>query len=194
MPPSMQELRRSARSARRALTDDERAAASRTICQRVIGSREFKAADAIGCFLPMHEEVDTREIIEHAWRANKRVFVPILRGPAQMLFCEMTPETELEQDAFGIWEPVRGLLIEARRLDMIVTPTVAFDSDNHRIGMGSGYYDRCFVFLRNRKLWLRPKLLGVAFQCQEVEKITPNPWDIPLYRVITERNQAPFTR
>ena len=186
MPVSMEQQRRSARNARRALSDDERAAASKTICQRIIGSHAFKASEAIGCFLPMHEEVDTREIIEHAWRANKRVFVPILPGPAQMLFCEIRLDTELEQDAFGIWEPVRGFLIEPKRLDMIVTPTVAFDADNNRIGMGSGYYDRCFSFLRNRKHCFRPKLLGVAFQCQEVEKITPNPWDIPLYRVITE--------
>ena len=186
MPLSMQEQRRGALRARRSLSDNYRATASRVICQRIISSREFGASETLGCFLPMHDEVDTREIIERAWRANKRVFVPILRGSAKMLFCEIRPDTELERDQFGIWEPVRGVLHEPQKLDMIVTPTVAFDADNNRIGMGSGYYDRCFAFLRNRKHWLRPKLIGVAYECQKVEKIVPNPWDIPLYRIVTE--------
>jgi 5-formyltetrahydrofolate cyclo-ligase len=183
----MKTQRQSARLARRTLSVAQRANASEIICKRVIASREFFSSACIGCYLPMHDEVDTREIIERAWRANKRVFVPVLRGGAQMAFCEIDKDTELEQDRFGIWEPVRGVLIPAKKLDLIITPTVAFDENKNRIGMGSGYFDRCFSFLRHRKHWLRPKLLGVAFECQRVEKITPNAWDIRLYKIITEK-------
>jgi 5-formyltetrahydrofolate cyclo-ligase len=164
-----------------------RASASGVICRRVTGMREYYSSKVLGCYLPMKDEVDTREIIDRAWRANKRVFVPILRGKAQMLFCEIDPETELERSLFGLWEPTRGKLIAPEQLDVVVTPTVAFDKEKHRIGMGGGYFDRTFSFLRHRQHWIRPKLIGVAFQCQEVEKITPNAWDIRLYRVITER-------
>jgi len=153
---------------------------------------EFYASKLVGCYLPMQDEVDTGEIIERAWRAKKRIFVPILRGNAQMVFCEIEPESELEKNRFGIWEPVRGLLLDARRLDIVITPTVVFDDECHRIGMGSAYYDRCFAHLRNRRQWIRPKLIGVAFDCQKVEKIAPNPWDIPLYAVISERGRACF--
>jgi 5-formyltetrahydrofolate cyclo-ligase len=52
--------------------------------------------------------------------------------------------------------------------------------------MGGGYFDRYFSFLRHRQHWLHPKLIGVAFDCQKVEEIPANPWDIPLYSVITE--------
>ena len=168
------------------MSADQRRQASRVICRRVIEAREYASSKLLGAYLPMHDEVDTREIIQRAWRANKRVFVPIVRGSAQMLFCEIAPDTELEQNRLGIWEPSRGRIIEPKNLDLVVAPTVAFDEQNHRIGMGAGYFDRCFAFLRHRKTWLRPKLLGVAFHCQKVEKITPNTWDIPLYRVITD--------
>ena len=181
----MQEQRSKALAARRKLAASERKKASRMICKRVIESREFSSSKFLGIYLPMHDEVDTREIIQRAWRANKRVFVPILRGSTQMLFCEIEPQTELEQNRLGIWEPSRGRLIEPEKLDLVVAPTVAFDTDNHRIGMGAGFFDRCFAFLRLRKHWLRPKLLGVAFRCQKVEKIKPNAWDIRLYRIIT---------
>lgn len=187
MPGEINSLRQKALLARRSMSDDARASASKIICQRICDSREFYSGKSIGCYLPMNDEVDTREIIQRAWRANKRIFIPILRGRAEMLFCEITPDTELEQRAFGLWEPTRGFLIQPRQLDLVITPTVAFDKRGHRIGMGGGYFDRCFSHLRHRTHWIRPKLLGVAFHCQEVEKITPNAWDIRLYRIVTEK-------
>jgi len=183
----MNTLRKKALHARRGLSDDARTSASAIICNRVCESREFYSSESVGCYLPMHDEVDTREIIERAWRANKRVFVPILRSSAEMLFCQIDPESELERNIFGVWEPTRGFLIKPQQLDLVITPTVAFDSAKNRIGMGGGYFDRCFSFLRHRKYWIRPKLLGVAFQCQKVEEIKPNRWDIRLYRVITDK-------
>lgn len=183
---SISSLRQSALLARRNLPAETRAQASASICRRLCERPEYYASTTLGCYLPMHDEVDTRAIFDAAWRANKRTFVPVLRGRAQMVFCEIDADTELEQNSFGVWEPVRGLVFDSRRLDIVVTPTVAFDRERNRIGMGSGYYDRCFAHLRNRQHWLRPKLIGVAFACQEVEKISPNPWDIPLYAVISE--------
>ena len=186
MTESIRSLRQRALRARRNMTAEQRERASEIICDRVCSTRTWYASDTVACFLPMHDEVDTREIIERSWRANKRVFVPVLRASDAMTFCEMTPESELEQNQFGIWEPVRGFLIDAKQLDMVVTPTVAFDRECNRIGMGSAYYDRCFSHLRHRRYWLRPKLVGVAFQCQQVEKIEPNPWDIRLYQIISD--------
>ncbi len=134
----------------------------------------------------MPEEVDTLTIVERAWRANKRIFVPVLRKRGKMSFVELRPTTTLARSEFGLWEPVDGEEISPRDLDLVVTPTVAFDDECHRIGMGGGYFDRCFAFLRHRQRWLRPKLAGVAFASQKVEKISPNPWDIRLYRIFTD--------
>jgi 5-formyltetrahydrofolate cyclo-ligase len=184
----MKSIRRNALRARRQMGNEDRGKASDEICNRVIASREFFASSLVGCYLPMQDEVDTLAIIETAWRANKRIFVPILRDKREMFFCEIRPDTELEQNHYGVWEPTRGFLIAPQKLDIVITPTVAFDKDMHRIGMGGGYYDRCFSFLRHRKHWFRPKLVGIAFQCQEVEEISPNPWDIRLYRLISDKN------
>lgn len=182
----MKELRAQALAARRQMNAEARTESSAIICQRLVSSREFFSSNTIACYLPMSDEVDTRDIIARAWRANKRIFVPVLRASRKMLFREITPESTLEPNSFGLWEPVRGEFISPRKLDLVVTPTVAFDAGCHRIGMGGGYFDRCFSFLRHRKHWFRPKLIGVAFECQRVEKITPNPWDIRLYSVICD--------
>ena len=134
----------------------------------------------------MHDEVDTRAIIARAWRANKRVFVPVTLRSGEMFFREIRTDTTLQKNQLSIWEPDAGKIVRPHILQLVITPTVAFDRNCNRIGMGGGYYDRCFAFLRHRKHWFRPKLMGVAFKCQEVEKISPNAWDIRLYRIITE--------
>ena len=182
----MHEIRKKALRKRREMTAENRNQASQDICECVTSSREFMSASLIACYLPMHDEVDTRSIIERAWRANKRIFVPITRNNGEMLFREIRPDTTLQLNQMAIWEPQSGDFISPRNLQLVVTPTVAFDKYLHRVGMGGGYYDRCFSFLQHRKYWIKPKLAGIAFKCQEIEEITPNTWDVRLYRLFTE--------
>ena len=179
-------IRQNALRSRRELTAEERVSASQIICKKVTSSRHFLSASLIACYLPMYDEVDTRFIIEHAWRANKRIFVPVTRNKGKMFFREIRPNTTLIRNQMRIWEPVSGDYITPRELQLVVTPTVVFDNQKHRIGMGGGYYDRCFSHLRNRKSWIKPKLMGVAFSCQETARISPNLWDIRLYEVFHE--------
>ena len=186
MTKQVQKFRKHALRSRREMTAEYRTQASQKICDDVTSAREFLSASLIACYLPMHDEVDTRSIIERAWRANKRIFIPITRNNGEMLFREIRPDTTLQRNKMSIWEPQSGDFISPRELQLVVTPTVAFDKHRHRIGMGGGYYDRCFSFLRHRKHWIKPKLAGVAFKCQEIEEISPNTWDIRLYRLFTE--------
>jgi len=185
---STSRLRESALDARRALSDEVRDNASAKICDRVLHSHEFMSCKTIACYLPGNDEVDPIAIIKRAWRAKKRIFVPVTDMRGNMIFRQLTPDTELAMTRFGLWEPISGPTISAKAIDVVITPLVAFDDERHRIGMGGGYFDRCFYFLKQRKNWLRPKLIGIAFDCQKVEKIVPNPWDIPLYRIVTEIN------
>ena len=185
---SMSRLRKSAIAARRTLTDETRDNASARICDRVIHSHEFMSCKTLACYLPMRDEVDPCDVINRAWRAKKRIFAPVTDMRGNMFFRQLVPDTELALNRFGLWEPVSGPSINARELDVVVTPLAAFDDQRHRIGMGGGYFDRCFHFLKRRDKWLRPKLIGIAFDCQRVEKILPNPWDIRLYKVITENS------
>lgn len=179
-------VRDRALKARRELTAEFRRDASANICDNVIHSGEFMSAKSIACYLSCKDEVDTHLIIHRAWRAKKRIFAPVIDFRGNMIFRQMHPESELCKNTFGMWEPVSGPSIDARLIDIVITPLVAFDDQCHRIGMGGGYFDRSFHFLGHRRKWLRPKLVGIAFACQKISAITPNPWDIRLSRVIDE--------
>lgn len=182
-------LRRQSLRSRRAMDAADRTAASRLICNRFLRSRYFLRSQTIACFLSTWDEVDTSEIIDRAWRARKRIFAPVMREHGEMSLCEMNPDTKLVRNSYGLWEPPLASLAHPAELDVVITPLVAFDESRNRIGMGSGYFDRAFAFLRTRNHWLRPKLIGLAFDCQKVEKIVPNAWDIRLYRVFSESSR-----
>jgi 5-formyltetrahydrofolate cyclo-ligase len=179
-------LRRAARAARAALSSDERDRASEKIADKVIRSSWFRSSKVIACYLSTEEEVDTSPLIERAWRMKKRVFVPLIKKNFTMQFCELRADSTLILNWYGLPEPQDGKIIAPRALDLVITPVVAFDDDGNRIGMGGGYFDRTFSFLRNRQLLFHPKLIGLAFSCQRVEKIAPNPWDIRVFRLINE--------
>jgi 5-formyltetrahydrofolate cyclo-ligase len=180
------ELRQLGRGARSAMSVEERRAASYRIAERVIRASFFRRSKLIACYLPMPEEVNTWPVIERAWRMKKRIFAPICSRHRNLRFCEVRPETDLVRNDFSLLEPVEGEFVTARELDLVLTPMVAFDKKRSRIGMAGGYYDTTFSFLRGRRCLFRPKLVGLAFACQEVDDIPENPWDIRVYRVVTE--------
>jgi 5-formyltetrahydrofolate cyclo-ligase len=179
-------IRTSALSARKNLQSDERRIASNVIAEKVCQLDEFSNAKRIGCYLSMKSEVDTSTILARAWEENLRIFVPVVRENFKMEFRNFAGDTRTEPNSLGIEEPVDSEIINSNELDIVITPLVAFDSDRNRVGMGGGYYDREFSYLANTDRHHKPLLLGIAYDCQKVEKIAPNPWDIRLFRIFTE--------
>lgn len=103
-----------------------------------------------------------------------------------MRFAAFDGERDLRRNDFGILEPVSREFVDARQLDLVLTPLVAFDAAGVRIGVGGGYYDRCFRFLAGRRGWRKPHLLGIAFGFQEIPAIAKAAWDVPLWGAATE--------
>lgn len=67
-------------------------------------------------------------------------------------------------------------MINPLALDLVMVPLVAFGQQGHRVGMGGGYYDRTFSFLRYRQHWRRPLLLGTAYEFQCIPaRLHPDP-------------------
>jgi 5-formyltetrahydrofolate cyclo-ligase len=178
--------RNCAMQARASMSAADRYRASQRVARHFLSSRFFFRSHSIGCYLSSPDEVDTAMIIERAWRAKKRIFAPVIDAERRMSFCRLRPDTTLIRNRFGLWEPINEVTIDARLLDVVVTPLVAFDDNYNRIGMGGGYFDTAFAFLGRRRSWLHPKLVGLAFDCQRLQKISPNPWDIRLSCVLTE--------
>ena len=179
-------LRQEIRAKRRALPAAVRAEADRAIYAHIRSLPEYRRARHVALFLAFDGEPSLEDLVDAARRHRKQLYVPVLRGMT-MRFAELVPGATLAANFFGIMEPRLGSRIDARKLDLVLTPLVAFDDRGVRIGVGRGYYDRAFKFLRHRSHWRRPKLLGVAYELQRVGPLQPSSWDVPLWGVVTER-------
>lgn len=159
---------------------------------RITRSGVFHRAQAIAVYYAFDGEPSVARIAQAAARLGKRVYAPVIRDE-HMSFAPIGVSTHrLARNVFGIEEPASRDFIDGRRLDLVLTPMVAFDGRGARMGMGRGYYDRAFQFLRTRSIWFRPKLIGVAWSFQQVDHLELQPWDVPLWAAVTEADQLHF--
>lgn len=189
--PDRQGLRQQLRHARRDLSANERTAAESCAVKRILRQPLFRRARRIAGYVGSQGELNPMALLEHAAALGKTCYLPVLhpfrRG--ELRFYRWRPGDRLRRNRFDIPEPLprRRGLIAARRLDLVIVPLLGFDEDCHRLGMGGGYYDRSFAFVRRRQRTRRPFLLGFAHEVQRVDRLPSQPWDVPLDAVVTER-------
>jgi 5-formyltetrahydrofolate cyclo-ligase len=186
-------IRKQMRAQRRALGREQRASADRALRRHIESFPAYRTARRVGIFLAFDGEPDLQPVIVNAARRGKQLFVPVLRG-LEMSFAALPRNGAMARNFFGIAEPQHTEPTDVRTLDLILTPLVAFDARGGRLGVGRGYYDRCFAFLRHRNAWVRPKLLGVGYAFQEIPTIELQSWDVSLWGVVTERAARRFIR
>uniref|UniRef100_A8GIS7 5-formyltetrahydrofolate cyclo-ligase n=2 Tax=Serratia TaxID=613 RepID=A8GIS7_SERP5 len=180
-----QNIRNQIRQRRRALTSEQQNNFALQTAERIATHPRIQAAHSIAVFLSFDGELDTRPLIERLWQQAKQVYLPVLHpfSPGNLLFLRYTPETPLVNNRFNILEPqldVRNVL-PVGSLDVVLTPLVAFDSSGQRLGMGGGFYDRTLQNWQH----LGPYPIGLAHDCQQVEQLPVEHWDIPLPEIIT---------
>ena len=185
------DLRRALRNRRNRLTPEEQRLAARKLAAKVVGMRLYRASRRIACYLPIDGEIDPCFIIEHIHRMRKICYLPAISRLShdRLWFAKNQDGTELVRNRYGVLEPdvkTRDL-VRARELDLILMPLVGFDDHGNRLGMGAGFYDHTLAFLRQRKGWRKPHIIGLAYDFQRINGIEADPWDVPLQGVVTDQ-------
>ncbi len=181
------QLRREMRAQRRALPSGEQRKAAVALARHIARSPGFRRARRIAAYLANDGELDPAPLLRLARRQNKRIFLPRLRRDGSLAFVEFREGSILRPNHLGIREPVNARLCPVGALDCVYTPLVAFDREGNRLGMGGGFYDRTFAYLRRRRHWCRPRLIGIAHSFQELPALERADWDVPLAAIATER-------
>ncbi len=163
---------------------------SQKIIETVKESEAYLHAKNIGSYYSVRGEADPADLITQTQRenTNKVFYLPVLSSDKQqgLLFGQLTPTTKFKYNRFSIPEPIfkESDLVNGEQLDLVLVPLLGFDKNGNRLGMGGGFYDRCFAFKKNKPN--KTLLMGFAYDFQEIDKLTPESWDIRLDLIATE--------
>ena len=178
------DIRRSIKRRLREMDPAERAEKSMVIQEKLLSSEAFRKSRVVMFYVPLPEEVDTREAIKRALEQGKRVAVPYITSrEGLMVPAEIYSLEDLDKGPFGIYQPKTAMIrkVPLEEIDLVVVPAIAFDEKNRRLGRGKGYYDR---FLSDKHC-SGAATVGLAFDLQVLQTLPSDEHDIPVSSVIT---------
>lgn len=191
---SRKELRKQIRQRRNALSLDEQRQAGQALrvqVQNLIKNKialETDSTLSLAIYLTNDGEIDTSPTIEAFREQEVQLLLPVLHPfrKGYLNFQKVNRHTKWTNNKYGIREPQVSApdTIPFDAIDIICMPLVAFDKNGNRLGMGGGYYDRTL----NRLTQInspKPALIGLAHDCQEVDKLPFESWDVPIDYICT---------
>lgn len=180
-------LRKHLRHTRRSLSPAQQHHAAQQLPKAVINQGLLNKHQKIAFYWPNDGEVDPSLLLTEAHKLNHHCYLPVLTTANSLDFFRYHPGDELKNNRFGIPEPVNRLQhCNPWELDLVFLPLVGFDRQGGRLGMGGGFYDRTFDITLNNLESSRPRLIGLAHSCQEIDSLPVESWDVPLSDIITE--------
>ncbi len=189
--PTRSQLRSHLRQLRGSLSAAEQRIASNQVARHMLSHPDFLRSQNIAFYLPNDGEIDPGPLLHKAWKMGKACYLPVLKpGTVNCLwFTPFHADSKLKLNRYGIPEPERGQRRPTWSLDLVLMPLVGFDPKGNRLGMGGGFYDRSFAFLSQDRPVRRPTLIGLAHECQRVNQLPYDSWDIPLTEIITDQRR-----
>jgi 5-formyltetrahydrofolate cyclo-ligase len=134
----------------------------------------------VSLYWPFQGEFDPRYAIRRFRDGGAIAALPVViekRAPLQ--FREWWPGVATSKGVFDLPVPEGTRIVDPQAL---LIPPVGFDARGYRLGYGGGYFDHTLAMITPQ-----PLKIGVAFELSRLETIYPQPYDIPLDFIVTER-------
>ncbi|ATZ18639.1 5-formyltetrahydrofolate cyclo-ligase [Williamsoniiplasma somnilux] len=162
---------------------------SEIISEKIIFFIQKNNLKNIGIYISNEYEIDTKKILFFCLTNKINIYIPRCEiNENKMIFKKIKNLTyDLEKNQkLNIIQPIEKCesLRNAKELDAVFLPVVAFDNTLMRIGSGKGYYDRWF----NENEYKGYKI-GLAQYTQfSNKKIDANNFDVKLDEIVSENN------
>ncbi len=96
-------------------------------------------------FLPIteHKEVNTEFILHLLSGKDKEIIISKSDFDTRnMTHFLLTDNTKIKKNRYNIPEPVDGIEVATKKIEVVFVPLLAFDKKGHRVGYGKGFYDK----------------------------------------------------
>jgi 5-formyltetrahydrofolate cyclo-ligase len=129
---------------------------------------------------PIRNEYDARHFARTLRTRGALTALPVVVAPKHpLVFREWHPGVELAQGALDIPYPAHSQEIFP---EAVLLPMNGWDPQGYRLGYGAGFFDRTLASLE-----MRPVVIGISYEQARMPTIHPQPWDIPVDYLVTER-------
>jgi len=184
-----EQLRRKLQKCLLEMTEQQRTEKSRKACRNLISTQQFQNASAVMMYLSLPHELNASEAILYAWQLGKVVAVPkISWQQRRMIPVQINSlETGFSAEFSGLRNPITGVPMPIKELDLVVAPALGFDGRGNRLGRGGSYYDRFFANAE-----LNAPRCGFAFAEQLVDSIPVVEHDKPVHFLVTDEGITYF--
>ena len=171
------EIRLTMRERRRALTPEERTAASEIICAKLA---VFNFHSPVAVYLASPQEIDLSPFIRKMLATGVKVVAPRWNGETYELAVLKGPdEAHLRKGPMGILEPAEAEIVSPKAVGVWLIPGLAFTRNGKRLGYGGGWYDRLLADAP-KDAWK----IGIAHAFQIADDLPSESHDILLSKVI----------
>ena len=177
--------RKRLREERRTLSSSQRTIARAAMMaglDRLFAAHFAGIGDVVVAFYwPIKDEPDLRPLMVEMQASGRSIALPLVETrAAPLVFRLWTSETRMERGHWNIPVPPR----DAPEVmpDVVLAPLMGWDSEGYRLGYGGGYFDRTLAALSPR-----PFSIGVGLAAAKLPTIYPQPHDIPMDVILTER-------
>jgi 5-formyltetrahydrofolate cyclo-ligase len=162
---------------------------SKRACSNLVSTQQFKDASVIMMYLAIPYETDCSDAILSAWQQGKIVVVPKISWEQKYMIPVRinSLDADFATEVSGLRNPISGVPVSFREIDLIVTPGLAYDRKGNRLGRGGSYYDRFFV-----NDGLKAARCGFAFSEQIVDSVPVSEHDKPVDFLVTDSEIISF--
>lgn len=176
-------LRSQLRQNRNALTQAQQESAALNLFEQLKQNldsplTQLKANDKVALYLANDGEISPHHICNWLWQQNIDTYLPCINGET-LVFAHYHDKCEWQKNQFNIAEPIDKKPLTGTEMQLVFMPLVGFDVLGGRLGMGGGYYDKTFASRKSH-------LVGLAHECQKVESLPIESWDVPLDAIATD--------
>jgi len=178
---TFRKAKRAERLARRtALSFHDRQAYAESLTAHLLTAVDLNAYAVLAFYWPIRGELDLRSIAQRHVEAGCSVALPVVvakNSPVEFWQWELT--SAMQRGLWNIPVPAERRVVVP---DALLIPLLGYDAAGYRLGYGGGYYDRTLAALKPK-----PLCIGVGYDESSLETIHPQPHDIPMDLIVTER-------
>ena len=171
------ELRQYVQKLKEEVSAIDRLIYSQVMFDRIENLEVFQEAENILLYWSMENEVQTHNFIRKC-EGSKAIYLPLIRND-NLEIKKYTGKMNMRKTAtLTLFEPADSTFVDPDDIDLVITPGLAFDRNNNRLGHGKGYYDRLLAGMHVYKI-------GICFHFQLFNEIPCNLHDVRMDMVIT---------